>query len=84
MPTAAMPETTIHENSEPELAESKIWFARQRLLATPAFDVVGAEDRRELEFRVFVAVRVNRRHDLRAFLFAEHIRHAANCRQSGG
>jgi hypothetical protein len=53
---AAVPEATIHENSEPLLAKNEIGLAGQRLLPPPASNAVGAENSGELEFRVFVAV----------------------------
>jgi hypothetical protein len=62
VPTATVPEATIHEHGKPLLAENKIGLAGQRLLPTPARDAVGAENGGEFEFRVFVAVRTNRRH----------------------
>lgn len=79
-----MPEATVHEHGEALLAENEIRLAGQWLLATPSGDVVCAKNSREFEFCVLVPVRANCRHHKRAFLPAEHIRHAAQCRQSAG
>lgn len=72
-----MPEAAVHEYREALLAENEIGVARQRLLPPPARDAMRAENGGELQFRVFVAVRANRRHHLRPLFLAEYIRHVA-------
>ena len=83
MPAAAVPETTVNEHGEALCAENEIGLARQRLLPPPAGDVVGAENGGEFEFRVFIAVRTNRRHHLRPLLLAENICHSASISPGG-
>jgi hypothetical protein len=83
VPTAAMPKAAVHKDGEALLAENEIGLSGQRLLATPARDAVGAENGGELEFRVFVAVRTNRRHYLRPLLLAENICHGASISPRG-
>jgi hypothetical protein len=50
-----MPETTIHKYGEALLRKNKIWLPRYWPVPAPAFDAMGAKNRRQFQFRVFVA-----------------------------
>jgi hypothetical protein len=77
MPSTAMPEAAVHEDGETFFAKHEVRFARQWLVPTPAVDSASAEDTGEFQFSRFVSLRPNCCHDLRAFLFAEHVCHTA-------
>jgi hypothetical protein len=59
-----VPETAVHKNCEPRLLENEIRFAKDCLMASPAFDAMPPEQSCQRQFRVLVAAPANPRHHL--------------------
>jgi hypothetical protein len=70
---ASVPETAIHKNGEPVLAENKIRASQQGQMSAPAFDPMPPENFNQAHFGGLVAFGPHRRHDLRPLLFADGI-----------
>jgi len=73
---AAVPETPVNEDSKTLGAEYEIRTARKCLVTPPSCDVACAKNCGELQLRVLIAARTDRRHDLGAFGPREDIGHS--------
>ena len=71
-----MPETAVHEKCEANLSKDKIWFAEQRLIASPTCDAMSPKQLHQRQFRVLVPAPANPRHSFRSLFFGEEIGHA--------
>ena len=56
VPVAAMPEATVHKHGEALLGEDEVWLPWQWTVPAPAADSMSAKDRRQFQFRAFVAL----------------------------
>lgn len=65
MSGTAVPEASVNENDDPLLVEYEIRFPEERLIATPAGDVLAAQELHQCDFRVLVAAPANPRHYFR-------------------
>jgi hypothetical protein len=70
-----MPKATIHKHGKALLQEDKIWVAKNRLVATPAFDLPFAEQGQQSKFRCSVPLRANAGHDCRPLSGGENVCH---------
>jgi hypothetical protein len=59
-----VPETTIHEDSDPELWKNEVGIAKHKLVTPPANDVVKPEQFRQRQFRILVLTTPDAGHDL--------------------
>jgi hypothetical protein len=79
----AVPETTIHENSEFEFGENKIRLAKDFLIPPPARDVVSPKEFNRRQLRCFVAAPTNTRHHFRTLCLGENVCHFSAVSESG-
>jgi hypothetical protein len=55
VPSATVPEATVHENRETLTTEDKIGLTGQSFVSPPAFDKASAENGCQFQFGVLVA-----------------------------
>ena len=70
-----MPKTAVDKNSQLLLWKNEVWFAGQRLMSSPACDVMFLEQFEQLEFGGPVALAANAGHHLTALGFIENVCH---------
>lgn len=80
---AAMPETAVYKNRQFEFREDEIRLAKDLLATTPTSDPVLSENPDKREFGLLVAMPANLRHDQRAFLYGEDVRHRQRFQKGG-
>jgi hypothetical protein len=75
VPPAPVPEATINKHDQSRRSKDKVRTAWQRLVPTPPFDAVLAQNSNESDLSCFIASRTDSGHHARALALGEDIRH---------
>jgi hypothetical protein len=70
-----MPKATVNKHSEALTGEDEVRMSRHPLVAPPALDAMGTEDKCQLDLRVFISARTDSSHDLGPLPFTKHVGH---------
>jgi hypothetical protein len=74
---AAMPKTSIHEDSHFLLQKDEVGYANNRVVPPPTSNLVGSKQFYHRKFRALVSATPNLGHDLGSFGFGDGVSHLA-------